>query len=303
MSSLRKDYLLDRWTLISTNREKRPNLIAKKRKVCYFCVGNEKLTPKETGRVQHGDVWELRSFYNKFPAVNNKKSNVKSKKYLVEKNTYGIHEIIVDSNDEKKQLWDFDESHLLMLLKFFIKRLNIVEKDNKIKHIALFKNHGKDAGASIQHSHCQLVGLDFIPKHILEESKARKKCVHCDILEIESKSIRRCYETKNIVAFTPFASRYHYELKILPKRHVKDLRQLNENELFELSEIILKALRKLRSINSSYDMYFHNSIKDGNSHFHVKIAPRLAVFAGFELETGVIINTVSPEQAAKFYRK
>src|SRR3989344_6058906 len=260
MSSLRKDYLLDRWTLISTNREKRPNLIGKKRKVCYFCVGNEKLTPKETGRVQHGDVWELRSFYNKFPAVNNKKSNVKSKKY-------------------------------------------IVEKDNKIKHIALFKNHGKDAGASIQHSHCQLVGLDFIPKHILEESKASKKCVHCDILEIESKSIRRCYETKNIVAFTPFASRYHYELKILPKGHVKDLRQLNENELFELSEIILKALRKLRSINSSYDMYFHNSIKHGNSHFHVKIAPRLAVFAGFELETGVIINTVSPEQAAKFYRK
>ncbi len=303
MSSLRKDYALDRWTIIAVNRGKRPQLIGKKNNICYFCIGNEHLTGKETGRVQHGKIWDIRSFYNKFPIVDKKKANYKSEKFLVEKNTYGVHEVIVDSNDDKKQLWDYDESHLLVLLKFFIKRLNEIEKDKKIKHIALFKNHGRNGGASIPHSHWQLVALNFIPKHIIEELNANKKCIYCEILKKESNGKRKCYETKNIVAFTPFASRYHYEMDILTKKHKKDIKDLNENELFELSEIILKSLRKLKSIDASYSMYFHNSPKDKNLHFHVKIAPRLTIFAGFELETGVIINSVTPEEAAKFYRK
>ena len=311
MGIIRKDYLLNRWVYYATERRKRPREfksinVKEEAKKCLFCPSNEHLTPPEIGRVEYKGEWKIRWFLNKFPAVEKKGTpKIKAKKLLLEGNAYGVHEIIVETSHHKSQLADLPVQHIREVLEVYKFRIKELSKLREIKYVDVFKNHGREAGTSLLHSHSQIMALPQIPTLLEEEIEAvkkYKKCPYCEILNIESKSKRKIFETKNVIAFAPFASSFNYEAWIFTKRHKVNMEQLEEQELSDISLALKKILIKLKKINASYNFYIHYSPEKENLHLHIEITPRLATWGGFELSTEAIINSVLPEDAARFYR-
>lgn len=312
MGITRKDYILDRWVYYATERRKRPRelksaAIKDETKICYFCPSNEHLTPPEIGRVEYKGSWKMRWFLNKFPAVEKKgSSKIKSRKFLSESDSYGIHEVIVETQHHKSQLADLPIQQIRELLEVIKFRIKDLSKLKNINYVDVFKNHGKEAGTSLLHSHTQVMALTQIPSLVMEEAEAvkrHKRCPYCEIIKIESKSKRKIFETKNIVAFAPFASRFNYEAWIFTKQHKKTIEELEENELEDLAISLKKIITKLKKINVSYNFFIHYSPEKENLHFHIEVTPRIATWGGFEISTNAVINSVLPEDAARFYRR
>jgi len=313
---IRKDYILDRWVYYAIERGKRPHdfkpinareELKDEPKICYFCPSNEQLTPPEIGRVEYKEEWKIRWFLNKFPAVEKKGSpKLRQNKFFSEVNSFGIHEIIVETPHHKSQLADLPVEQIVELFRVFKIRIKALNSLNGIKYVDVFKNHGKDAGTSLIHSHTQVVALPQIPTLVMEEVKAvrkYKKCPYCGIIKAESSSKRKILETKNIIAVAPFASRFNYEAWIFTKRHKRTMEELEEEELGDLAIILKKILVKLKKLNASYNFFLHYSPEGEDLHFHIEITPRVATWGGFELSTNAVINSVLPESAARFYRK
>ncbi|MGV8171205.1 MAG: galactose-1-phosphate uridylyltransferase [Candidatus Woesearchaeota archaeon] len=316
---LRKDYILDRYVIISEIRGLRPNFYKKEfineqlvddKTPCVFCPGHEYLAPREKGRI--GDPWMMRWFDNKYPAVEplGKQYIQTDNKYFTFSDAYGYHEVIVESNDHDKQLHDFDDSELRDLFILYKNRiLELSNKDN-IKYVLVFKNYGPEAGTSVKHTHSQVIAFNHVPKLIRDELTAVSNnlmCPYCEILAIERKSYRTCFENDSFVAFTPYASRFNYEIWIFPKRHYVSITQLSDSEMHELAVIMKCVLSKLKILNCSYNYYIHDCPKDfvthpKNLHFHIEITPRIDTLGAVELGAETYINRVSPETAAKFYR-
>ena len=311
MGIIRKDYILDRWVYYATARSKRPREfksidLKDNAKVCFFCPWNTHLTPPEIGRVEYKGEWKIRWFLNKFPAVEKKGSpKIKPKKYFSQGKSYGVHEIIVETPHHKSQLADLPAQQIKELLEVIKFRIKNLGRLSGIKYVDVFKNQGKDAGTSLVHTHTQVMALPQIPSLVMDEVNAAKKyrkCPYCEIIKLESKSKRKIFETRNVVAFAPFASRFNYEAWIFTKKHKKNMEQLEEEELEDLALALKKILVKLKKINASYNFFLHYSPEKENLHFHIEITPRLATWGGFEISTNAIINSVLPEDAARFYR-
>ena len=312
MGIIRKDYILDRWIYYAVSRTKRPREfksveVRDNAKVCFFCPWNTHLTPPEIGRVEYKGGWKLRWFLNKFPAVEKKgNAKIKPKKFLSEGNSYGIHEVVVETQHHKSQLADLPLQQIRELLEVYKSRIKELSRLSGIKYVSVFKNHGKDAGTSLIHSHSQVTALSQVPSLVMEEINAvnkYKKCPYCDIIKLEAKSKRKIFETKNVIAFAPFASRFNYEAWIFTKRHKRTMEELEESELMDLASALKKILAKLRKINVSYNFYVHYSPEKENLHFHIEVCPRIATWGGFELSTNAVINSIMPEDAAGFYRR
>lgn len=312
MKELRKDYILERFVIISDERDKRPfefkkdTVDAISKDACFFCPGNESLTPPEIGRIGDNKKWKLRWFNNKFAAVKPEGNPIikTDNNYFTFSDAYGFHEVIVETNDHKKQLSELSKEEIKEVLGVYAKRISELNKKENISYVSVFKNHGKAAGTSLVHSHSQIIAYNKIPTQVKEKISAIKKydhCPYCDIINIEKGSYRRCFENNNFVAFTPYASRFHYEIWIFPKDHVKNITEMNDEKLLDLAEIMKKILEKLKEINSDYNMELFYSPANENLHFHIEISPRISIFGGFELLTGDTINSVTPEDAAKFY--
>ena len=312
MGIIRKDYILDRWVYYATERRKRPQefkkiIVKEDSKKCYFCPSNEHLTPPEIGRVEYKGSWKIRWFLNKFPAIE-KKGNpkLKSKKFFSEGSSYGIHEVIVETQHHKSQLADLPVQQIRELLEVYKFRINELSKLKDIRYVEVFKNQGKDAGTSLVHSHSQVMALPQVPTLVMEEINAvkkYKKCPYCEIIKHESKSKRKIFETKNVVAFAPFASRFNFEAWIFVRQHKINMEQLEESELKDLAIALKKILVNVKKINASYNFFLHYSPEKENLHFHIEVTPRIATWGGFELSTNAVINSVMPEDAARFYRR
>ncbi|MBI2541868.1 DUF4921 family protein [Candidatus Woesearchaeota archaeon] len=312
MGIIRKDYILDRWVYYAVSRKKRPQefkkiVVKEDGKGCFFCPSNEHLTPKEIGRVEYKGSWKIRWFLNKFPAVEKKgKPAAKSKKYLLEGSSYGIHEVIVETPHHKSQLADLPAAQIRELLEVCKFRISCLGKLKGIRYVDVFKNHGKDAGTSLFHSHTQVMALPHIPSLVMEKANAAKKyrnCPYCEIIKIEARSKRKIFETKNAIAFAPFASRFNYEAWIFVKSHKRTMEELEESELTDIAAALKKVISKLKKSDISYNFYIHYSPAKENLHFHIEVTPRLATWGGFEISTNAVINSVMPEDAARFYRK
>jgi UDPglucose--hexose-1-phosphate uridylyltransferase len=313
---LRKDYILDRWSVIAEKRAKRKHEFKKEKKDekkpskdCFFCPGNESLTPNETGRIEKNGKWTIRWFPNKFPAVN-KEGNPSIRnadKYFTYSDAYGIHEIIVETPDHNKQLSDLSEKKIKEVLEVYSKRIKELGRLPETKYVLVFKNKGAEGGASLMHSHTQLLTYNKIPELVkdkVEASKKYEKCPYCEIIEIEKKSHRRVFENNSFVSFTPYSPRFNYEVLIFPKKHIKNITEMDENMLSELASMLKKILSKLKEVTESYNFFLHYSPEGEDLHFHIEICPRRSdwLWAGFELGTNATIIAVSPEDAARFYR-
>jgi UDPglucose--hexose-1-phosphate uridylyltransferase len=316
---LRKDYVLDRYVIISEIRGLRPVFLRKEahmdrvtddRSSCLFCPGHEYLTPNEKGKL--GDPWNIRWFDNKYPAVEpvGKQYIQTDNGYFTFSDAYGYHEVIVETNNHDKQLFDFSDAEIKNLLLVYKNRIEDLSNKDYIKYVLIFKNHGPNAGTSLIHSHSQVLAINHIPKLVREELSAAANhttCPYCGIVAAEKGSLRRCFENNSFLAFTPYASRFNYEIWIFPKKHYLSLTQLNDGELLELATIMRQVLSRLKILDCSYNYFIHNTPKElmGHPralHFHIEITPRIDTWGGVENGIETFINKVSPETAAKFYR-
>ena len=183
-----------------------------------------------------------------------------------------------------------------------------------VKYVSIFRNHGLEAGASLSHAHTQLIATPIIPKIVEEELKAceerfkkNKKCPFCEIIEKESRSARFIWENKDFTIFAPWASVHPFEFWVFPKKHQCCLLDLSVAEVKSLAEALRVSLGGLKSMlnDPPYNLGFHQ-ITDENCdyyHWHLEVYPRLSIWAGFEKSTGMFINVVLPEDAAKHLRE
>lgn len=306
---LRKDYFLDRWVIVSRRRGKRPHDMKQEEDVvestsCAFCPSNEDQTPPEIGRLERDGQWYVRWFANKFAFVAREgEPTIKSHGFFTFANAYGDHEVVVEAAEHDKQLHDLPAEHIKDVLKVYSDRID--ELDDKNEYVVVFKNYGKAAGTSLVHSHTQIASLNLLPPQIIEEvekSHDQGRCLYCEIIDIEKHSDRSVFENDSFVAFCPYASRFNFEIWLFPKQHIKRMAEFDDKQMNDLAWMLKKVIVKLKELNASYNYVLHYSPKGEDLHFHIEVLPRIAKWGGFELNSGIIVNQVMPEDAARFYR-
>lgn len=307
MSELRKDYILDRWVVINPHRGKRPHELApadvKQNGACNFCPGNESQTPPEIGRIPQNGGWKVRWFDNLYSAVKPEGSPVETthNRFFAFASAFGFHQVIVETPRHDRQLSDMSADDIADVFHTYARVVANLESKDKVRYVSVFKNHGLYGGTSLVHSHSQAIALAKVPPAVEEKLSAMRKfiqCPYCAIVEAESKGARKCFENEQFLAFAPYASRFNYEVWVFPKKHIS---RLEDVDFRSLSEIVRSVLRKIKQFD--YNLLVFYGPKGEDFHFHVEICPRIAMWAGFEFQSGFIINSVAPEEAAAFYRE
>lgn len=301
---LRKDYFLNRFVIVAPNRGKRPsdvvNTVSQNVSLDVFGASSD----DEIGRLMRDGSWSVRWLKNKFPAVVPivQTEAMPQSRFFSSSPAFGFHEVIVESPNRDVQLAELSFQALEDVLSVYARRIVELEQKEGVRYVSLFKNHGFQAGSSIVHSHAQALALGFVPPEVQEKLDASGRflrCPYCAVLEEEKGSARIVLENDDFVVFCPFASRFNYEVWVWPKMHVSRVEKLN---MSSLSRALKPVLSRLHENNIDYNMHMTYSPKGEDLHCHVEISPRIARWGGFEFASGVVINSVSPEEAAKFYR-
>jgi UDPglucose--hexose-1-phosphate uridylyltransferase len=211
---------------------------------------------------------------------------------------------------------NLSEDNIREVLWVYRDRLVDLKKDPRLVYGMLFKNVGVLAGASLEHSHSQLIVTPIVPINVWEEMSGaqeffdyRGRCIYCDMIHQELAAEKRVVtDTPNFVSFAPYASRFPFETWILPKAHNSHYENIQKNEIEELGTLLKTMLMKLETAldRPAYNYIIHTSPFDARElphyHWHIEIIPRLTRVAGFEWGTGFYINAVAPEEAAAFLR-
>ena len=338
MPELRKDPVIGRWVIISTERAKRPEHFASREAFlpqegnCPFCEGHEAETPPEIYAVRpHGTPanspgWQLRVVSSISPFLRVEGNLERRGKGLYDlMNGIGAHERIIETSRHVANMADLPKEQIARVISAYIDRINDLEKDKRLKYVLVFKNHGWSAGAgNINHTRSQLIATPVNPKRVKEElSGARQyyeyheRCIFCDIVSQETESGSRVIlDGDGFLVITPFAARFPFEVWILPKRHSADFTSLQQNEREALAGVLKKTLSKIKKgLNDpAYNYVIHTApfrrqktgywrTIDNDYHWHIEIMPRLTRIAGFEWGTGFYICPISPEDSAAFLRE
>lgn len=322
MSEFRKNPLHNKWVLIVPTRGKRPHAFSyeeiqeekKYNKTCPFCEGNESMTPSEidcfrnTGKPDKPG-WKVRVFPNIYPALTREtkimSGSADKNPDLVE--GYGYHEVIAETPSHKKNIYSMKQEEILLILKMYRKRYTILKKKKHIKCVFIFKNHGRTAGASLSHSHSQILALSITPPFLEEEVKVIKKaksCIYCRSIQKAFEDSRVLLENSDFVALAPYASEYPYQLLILPKNHQSFFEKTDDKQLISLSDIIKNIFERYNKLLGNIPFnYFFNTPSSNKAHWNIQIMPKLTIPAGFEKGTGISINPVPPEEAVLELKK
>jgi UDPglucose--hexose-1-phosphate uridylyltransferase len=290
---------------------------------CPFCAGNETETPIEILAYRDADTrpngpgWRVRVVPNKFPALQVEGDLHKRGEGIYDKmNGVGAHEVIVECPFHEPSMANLTAENIREVLWVYRDRLVDLKKDPRLVYGMLFKNVGVAAGASLEHSHSQLIVTPIVPINVVEEMTGalefydyRGRCIYCDMIHQELTAEKRVVlETANFVSLTPFASRFPFETWILPKVHNSHYENIQKNELDELGTVLKTILMKLETAldRPAYNYVIHTAPFDTKAlphyHWHIEIIPRVTRVAGFEWGTGFYINAVPPEDAAATLR-
>ncbi|MEW6456900.1 MAG: galactose-1-phosphate uridylyltransferase [Acidobacteriota bacterium] len=327
MPELRKDPIIGRWVIISTERNMRPNEFKKndnfllnEKIECPFCEGNEHMTPPEIlsyrpgGGEPNKKGWILRVIPNKFPAlIIEGELNRRGEGMFDKMNGIGAHEVIIETTSHTDTWSTMELKTLENIIWACRDRILDLKKDKRFKYIMIFKNHGFSAGASLSHTHTQLIALPIIPKIVTEEMEGSKiyfsykeRCIYCDIIKQEIEENKRVItQNDDFIAISPYAPRFPFETWIIPKNHNNCFENSQKHEIENLSMILKKFMVKIDKLlkHPSYNLVIHNSPFNEDLgemyHWHIEYMPSLTKVAGFEWGTGFYINSVSPEGAAK----
>ncbi|MBO1224010.1 MAG: galactose-1-phosphate uridylyltransferase [Candidatus Scalindua sediminis] len=328
MPELRKEPVSGRWVIIASERSARPTDFKStpqpiKSNFCPFCEGNEAKTPpeimayREKGTKANTRGWRVRVVPNKFPALQIEgEQNKRGEGIYDMMNGIGAHEVIIESPKHVLSLTALDNGSVEEVLWCYRDRLIDLKKDKRFVYGLLFKNVGVAAGASLEHSHSQLIVTPIVPQQVINEMagaetfyKYRGRCLFCDMIQQEiATDSRIVILAENFVAFTPFASRFPFETWILPRTHDSHFENLQKLEIEELANVLKNTLIRLESALEfpPYNYIIHTTPFHINEseyyHWHIEIIPRVINIAGFEWGTGFYINPMPPEKAAKFLR-
>jgi UDPglucose--hexose-1-phosphate uridylyltransferase len=339
MPELRKDPIIGRWVIIAVERTKRPGDFRvphpkENEEECLFCEGNEKKLPPEVfairkdGTKENKPGWEVR-------VVPENTYNLDSKAGLDRRgvgmydvmNPVGVHENIIESPKHFTNICQLPEGQIELVIDTTVNRLTDIGKDIRFKYCLLFKNHGLRAGGrkDTNHVSSQIIATPVTPTRVKEELrgarfyyKYKDRCIFCDLIRQELENgVRVIVETKTIIAIAPFASRFPFEIWVLPKKHNSDFISIHKDEVKDLALVLQTVLRKLSKAldDPPYNYMLHTApfrharkpgywetIKD-DYHWHIEITPRITQVAGFEWGSGFYINPTPPEDAAKYLRE
>lgn len=337
MPELRRDPVIGRWVIISTERAKRPDQFGseiEKEELapgerCPFCEGNESMTPPEiyalrkSGAKPNGPGWEVRVIPSISPLLQIEGELDRHGHGMYDlMSARGAHEIVIEMPKHTTEPV-VSKEQFIKSVNVVLNRIQDLEKDQRIKYVLVFKNYGRAAGGGhIKHPRLQLIGTPVNLKRVKEELVGAKKyydykerCIFCDIIKQELEMQKRvAAETKYFIAITPFASRFPFETWVMPKAHSCDYYRMDRGEIPDFVDMIELIFGKLKKVIGDFP---HNVVlhtapfrrdagKNGywetieyDYHWHFEILPILTRVAGFEWGSGFYINPLPPEDACK----
>ncbi len=329
MPELRKDPIISRWVIISTERAKRPaDLTIKPGRprggFCPLCPGNEDKTPPEVfafrdeGSLPNTPGWRLRVVPNKFPAlVTEGETEIRKHGIYESMDGLGTHEVILETDNHDANELTLSNNDYKKILLSFKQRINDLKNDKRFRYIAIFKNKGEMAGSSLEHPNSQIIALPVVPKRSMEELegaeqfyKQNDRCVYCEIIKQELQDQQRIvYENDLFLAFEPYAPRFPFETVVLPKQHIASFELTDHDHFDAMADVFSTVMRRInKALNfPPYNFMLHNSpvFDDAGQiyyHWHFEIIPRLTKLTGFEWGSGFYINPIPPEHAAQYLR-
>ena len=334
-SELRRDIVNGDWVLVATGRRRRPQQFAKpaadkptSKKDCPFenpqKDGNGPAflwyTKSSEGSGEPPSGWVLQVIKNKFPAVlhhSGRTCPVPIRDGIYEKMIgIGFHEVLV-TRSHTKFLADSSNQEIEYVVRAYRDRILAHKAEKCLEYIFIFHNHGRAAGASVWHSHSQIIALPIIPPDVRRSLAGAKlywldtkKCVHCEVGKREKiKKERIIYQNKKFIVLAPFASHTAFEVRIFPLEHQSSFEDIDQESCKYFADALGTILKKIKRAlkNPAYNFFIHTApIVDGDYsyyHWHLEILPKTSTFAGVELGTGIEVLAISPEEAASYLRK
>jgi UDPglucose--hexose-1-phosphate uridylyltransferase len=328
MPELRKDPVVGRWVIISTERARRPSdfgsePVRARGGNCVFCAGNEDKTPPEVLANRPSDTapnspgWSYRVVPNKFPALRIEGELEPSGEGLYDRmNGIGAHEVVIETPDHDGSLSTLADDAVADVLLACRERVLDLKKDTRFEYILIFKNHGEAAGASLEHPHSQLIATPIIPIMVKEELDGgaryydlKQRCVWCDIIRQDRGGRRIILEDNGFIVLAPFAPRFPFETWIMPRAHRSSFEESGYEDLHALARTLREFLGRMNRVlhTPPYNFMLHTApLHDSRLpyfHWHLEIIPKLTKVAGFEWGSGFFINPMAPEDSAGHLRE
>lgn len=329
MSHLRQNVITKDWVIFATERAKRPHEFARSlddippelpiyKHNCPFCKGNENSSELESLRIEDQHGWRVRIIPNKYPALSPNGDRIRHSEGIHRSITgVGYHEVLIEHPDHNVTIALMEINDVINILKAYRQRYNAISQDNRIESVIIFKNHGEGAGTSLEHPHSQITATPVVPSQIryrmieaISYFDDMGECLFCYTLRDELNAKERIIlETEHFVTFTPYAALSPFHMWVFPRRHSSCFGGITELELADLAYTLKTVLAKLfYGLNNPAYNYTIRSIPTDDKqsdyfHWYLAIVPRLSKAAGFELGSGMYINTAIPEDSAKFLRE
>jgi len=336
MSDIRRDRLYDRYVLIAPDRMRRPDKLVAELPVddiesCPFCEGHEHMTPPEIYAIRGNDSnevgWSVRVIPNLYKALQVELDDHSQNDGMFESRSgVGAHEIVIDTTDHNSRFSTMSVSRIGNWLSAISSRISDLRKDSRLVYASVFKNSGESAGATQPHPHTQILALPIMPDNVLRMMEKNLQYYRGhgrgkveDILANEIREeVRIVAQRGDFTAYCPFASSYPFEVIIAPRRALMSIDELNRDDIVHLSQLISEVFKRLDVQLGEFDYNLAFNLSPLNSNFEneqyfshlpkynrmtIRIMPRIYRLGGFELSTGILINPVEPEEAAKLLRE
>ncbi len=321
MNQLRLDPLSGRWVTVSTDRIERGPLFNPREpgadsidgRPCPFCPGNEESTLPALETYGPSGGWLVRVVPNLYPAFEGDEPFVVNHRgpVFTEAPASGIHEVLILSPDHKTSWQSLSDEQCNLVMAAIRDRAEEHQNTPGLRYSQAIVNNGRQAGASIEHPHAQLLGIPFVPRELVDEQAGFVRfaggCLLCTAATSEERvGYRIVHESEQAITWCPFWSGTPYEMLVVPRNHGAHLHRSPTSDLLGVGHEIRRALQTLNTLlgDVAYNLVFHSAPyrASGIYHWHVHVLPKLSTRAGFELGTGVLINIVSPEKAAEDLR-
>jgi UDPglucose--hexose-1-phosphate uridylyltransferase len=329
MAEIRKDLVKNNWVAIAADMALNPHEFPiNKRNIdqigtslfCPFCEGHESSTPAEimahrpNNSAANSPGWSIRVIPNKFSVFHLEGTLEKSHSGIYSNfNGVGRQEVVVETPLHNIDLHQYDYEQLRLVLNTYKERYNCLAQDQRIKYVQIYKNRGIFAGASIEHSHSQIIGLPCVPRWnsgVMDYYEKHGHCLLCSIVEQEIKSgVRLVFESEHFLLVCPYASRFSYETWIIPKEHSEHFGDISQAQVDDLVKTCLVYTGvMINSLNNpAYNLVINTAPVNvpyrPGTHWYLEIIPRLLVNNGVNIATGIYMNPVSPELAAACFRE
>ncbi len=328
MPEFRQNMVSKEWVIIATERAKRPDQFLQRKEEktslpphrgdCPFCPGNESMTPPSLFSIEKNAAWSLRVVPNKFAALQSHLTTErKHEGRFLKVDGFGIAEVIIETPFHNRTIATMDLEEVKNTVLAYRERYIALSKSKQIDLITVFRNCGEKAGTSLEHPHSQIIATPIVPPHVRDPLYQSQlacdtygNCIYCELMGEEKRhQVRVVKETKYFLALCPFASRSPFETRIYPKIHRSSFANLSDEEVMDFACVLQDTLKRLfyGLNNPDYNYVIRSAPLEEKDvkyhHWYVVIVPKLTTPAGFEIGTGIYINTTLPEQCAEFLRE